>query len=356
MTFFHTPVNFPLISFMVVVVLSIGWSTIFRDPLLFVWDSFPFVQAVSALTFIVLPGVYLLVINFMPDEKQIRIIISLVLIAGAVSAIGNYIGINVPVNSQGLFAMWVISFSLGLVYFDQKLNKFIKILLVLLAVAWLYWGVVINVSWLAGWLPGVGAALLLSFLRSKKWTMVLGAIVIVILVFYNRQYLVSVFQQELNESGISRLSAWAQNWQITKQHLLLGTGPAGYAVYYMNYFPTDAMATHSNFIDLISQMGVIGSLFFLWFFIVHMWRGYKLSLWFAHKRTFIEGVVAASFAGSVCCFIMMGFGDWQLPFAYTQTIEGFDYVVYNWIFMALTEVVYRLYVKSGRLQTEPASK
>jgi hypothetical protein len=29
----------------------------------------------------------------------------------------------------------------------------------------------------------------------------------------------------------------------------------------------------------------------------------------------------------------MAFGDWMLPFAYTQTIAGFDYTVYSWLFI-----------------------
>ncbi len=29
----------------------------------------------------------------------------------------------------------------------------------------------------------------------------------------------------------------------------------------------------------------------------------------------------------------MAFGDWLIPFAYTQSIEGFDYAIYSWLFM-----------------------
>jgi hypothetical protein len=36
---------------------------------------------------------------------------------------------------------------------------------------------------------------------------------------------------------------------------------------------------------------------------------------------------------------MMGFGDWLFPFAYTQTIAGFDFIVYSWLFMGTIPVL-----------------
>jgi hypothetical protein len=35
----------------------------------------------------------------------------------------------------------------------------------------------------------------------------------------------------------------------------------------------------------------------------------------------------------------MGFGDWLFPFAYTQTIAGFDYAVYSWLFMGVVPLL-----------------
>ena len=35
-------------------------------------------------------------------------------------------------------------------------------------------------------------------------------------------------------------------------------------------------------------------------------------------------------------------GDWLFPFTYTQTIAGFDYVVYSWLFMGTILVLDRL--------------
>ncbi len=39
----------------------------------------------------------------------------------------------------------------------------------------------------------------------------------------------------------------------------------------------------------------------------------------------------------------MAFGDWLFPFAYTQTIEGFNYAVYNWLFMGVILALEHMY-------------
>jgi hypothetical protein len=51
------------------------------------------------------------------------------------------------------------------------------------------------------------------------------------------------------------------------------------------------------------------------------------------RRDFSEALVAAALGGTFGCIVIMAFGDWLLPFAYTQTIAGFNYSVYNWLFM-----------------------
>ena len=66
-------------------------------------------------------------------------------------------------------------------------------------------------------------------------------------------------EAEYFESGATRLNAWSTSLELTREHFLFGTGPAGYAAYYMTYIPYSAMATHNNYIDILAQTGVIGS-------------------------------------------------------------------------------------------------
>jgi len=107
------------------------------------------------------------------------------------------------------------------------------------------------------------------------------------------------------------------------------------------------MATHSNYIDILSQTGILGMLFLLSIFGVLLVRGYKLSVQIKGSGNFTEAAINASFAGTIACLVIMAFGDWLFPFAYTQTIEGYSYAVYNWIFMGLIPFFDRAYTNSG---------
>jgi O-antigen ligase len=205
----------------------------------------------------------------------------------------------------------------------------------------------LNITWVAGWLPAIAAIAVLVFFRSKK-LFVLLSVAAIIGVVLNMTYFNDAFLAEQTESGGTRLAAWIINWSVTGKHLLFGTGPAGYAAYYMSYYPTDAMATHNNYVDVIAQTGIVGLVVFLWMFASLALLGYQNCLRLKGRGDFLEAIGQASFAGTLSCIIAMAFGDWLLPFAYTQTIAGFDYAVYNWLFMGCILVLDRM------IRTRPA--
>jgi O-antigen ligase len=124
------------------------------------------------------------------------------------------------------------------------------------------------------------------------------------------------------------------NWRVTGDHLLLGTGPAGYAAYYMSLFPQEATATHSNYVDIIAQTGIVGMGFFVWFLVAmgvtarRAWRRVP-------KDGFMQALAAGCAGGYAAVVTAMSLGDWLLPFAYTQGINGYDYTVWGWVFMGV---------------------
>jgi O-antigen ligase len=210
-----------------------------------------------------------------------------------------------------------------------------------MAVLYVIWGLILHTSWLAGWLPGlvVLAVIIWQYSRRAVALMLVGVLIFAVVNFREFE---KAFAAEEEESGGTRLAAWTQNWRITQDHLLFGTGPAGYAAYYMSYFPTDAMATHSNYIDMLSQNGIFGLTPLLIFFGGLARIGYRLTRRLRRRGDFVEGLANASFAGTIGCIVAMAFGDWVFPFAYTQTIAGFDYAVYSFLFMGATLVLDRL--------------
>lgn len=336
-----SPVNGPLLGFLLVTLFSLIWGILYRDPLVVTWSSFPFVQLASTIVMVMLPGAFLLVANHIENLKLLKAMVAIMLFAGVLGLIRQYGLASLPINVGGLFTMWIITLSAALALFNRGIPLLARGLLLVLAAIWVYWGFGLHISWLAGWLPGLVALGVLAFMRSKKLLVVI-LLVLAIIVGSNLGYYLNQQTREMNESGNTRLEAWNVNWRVTGKHLLFGTGPAGYAAYYMSYFPNDAMASHSNLIDILAQTGVVGFVLCMWFFFSLAWTGYRLATRLRGRGTFTEALANASLAGTVACIISLGFGDWLFPFAYTQTIAGFDHAVYSWLFMGTTLALDRL--------------
>ena len=163
-------------------------------------------------------------------------------------------------------------------------------------------------------------------------------------------------KDEQEESGETRLAAWLVSFRVVKHHWVFGTGPAGYTAYYMTYYPTEAMATHNNYLDILAQTGVVGLIFYLLFFFQVARLGLQLALRLRKERDFLSALAMATFAGTIGGIVMMGFGDWMVPFAYTQSIEGFDFIVHNWMFMGAIVVIEQIVNKrDAELQLEGES-
>ncbi len=338
-----SPVNKPLLGFIFIVLFSTVWSIALRDPLVVVWSSFPFVQIGSAMTMIMLPGAFLLVANHIEDIKLLKGMAAIMLVAGAVAAVAWLTPIKISfVNDGGLFSMWVVGIAVGLFLFIRRIPRLGQLLLVVLAGSWIYIRFFLGITWLSGWLPSFIILAILVFMRSRKLFLILLLLGLIFITVNADYYLGTVLENETNESGHSRLAAWEVNWRVTGKHLIFGTGPAGYAAYYMSYYPTEGMATHNNIIDILAQTGLVGLGLCLWFFLALAWQGYKLCLRLKGQGDFSEALANIAFAGTIGCIMMMVFGDWLLPFAYTQTIAGFDYVVYSWLFLGTIPVLDRL--------------
>jgi hypothetical protein len=329
-----SPVNVPLIGFMVVTVVSLVWSMVFRDPLVVIWGTFPLVQLASTAVMIMLPCALLLVANHIEGQGLLKAMMVVFLAAGFLGLVREFFRLPLPVNADGLFTMWVVTLSISLALFDRQMSWIVRGLLIVMAGGWVYWRFGLHITWVSGWLPPFVALGIVVLVRSKKLFAVL-VLAVAIVAIINLAYLVRAQEEEMDESGHSRLEAWVVNWRVTGKHLLLGTGPGGYAAYYMSYFPHEAMASHSNLIDVAAQTGLVGLFFCVWFFASLAWTGYRLVVRVHGRGDFVEALSAAGLAGTVGCIVALGLGDWLLPFAYTQTIAGFDHAVYSWLFMGM---------------------
>lgn len=340
------PTNVPLLGFAAAVFASLGWGWVFRDVLVRDAGS-PFVPVAAATVMVLLPATFLLVVNLVSSvhwlqvvvwlflaEGLVSLIISLIidLGVGPVSAIRRIVFHNgvMWINTNGLFSMWYLSFAFALALFNRQLRWTWRVALLVYAAGWVYWSFVLRASWLAGWVPTFVALGVVALMRSKWLWLIM---VVVIVIWAGGYYWRTQYESEVQGSGVTRLAAYQVNWSITGKHLLFGTGPAGYASYYMSYFPMEGMATHSNYIDIIGQTGVVGSFFILWFFGAQTVGTYELRRRLRNRGDFAESLAVAVLAGTVGCLVAMALGDWLFPFAYTQGIIAFDEAMFSWFFM-----------------------
>jgi hypothetical protein len=326
--------NLPLMGFIVTSVFSYVWSNAFRDPLVVVWRTWPVVQLGGLAMMILLPGAFLLIANSFSEVHWLKLLCGLLLVIGVFSLVADFFRIGLAfLNTGGLFFLCFVAVAYAQALFNKRLPVWLRLALLGMVGAWLYIYFVRRVGWLSGWMPSFIGLGLVSFFKSKKLLLIFVLLMIVFLGLKWDYYVDTIFATESEGSGDTRLDAWEHNWRVTGKHLLLGTGPAGYAAYYMSYFPGEAMATHSNYIDILSQTGIVGLFFCLWFFGALGWTVFRLCMRLKGTAGFSEGLAHAMLAAWAGCIVAMGLGDWMFPFVYTQTIAGFDYAVYSWVLL-----------------------
>jgi O-antigen ligase len=325
-------VNRPALGFMVVTLVSLVWGNILMDPSVSVPATFIFVQVGAASVMVISPAISLMVGNLITSERQLKLMVGIMLLVGVIGLAENFLNVNLFTVIGGLTSAWVVALAFGLALFNDQIKRRWKWLLFVLVGLWFLWNLVLNINWYAGWLPGLVAVGVIAFQHSKRLFLFFLVLLVVYVAINYAPIMQNIGFKQTND-GDTRLAAWTMNWTVTSQHLLLGTGPAGYAAYYMSLFPNQAMATHNNYIDVLSETGVIGSFFYLWLFGSFAWLGLKVVRRLRGRRDFKEALAVSAFAGLIGCIVIMAFGDWMLPFAYTQTIAGFNYTIYSWLFI-----------------------
>jgi hypothetical protein len=325
--------NIPLLGFVLITFISYVWSSAFRDPLVMVWSSWPFVQIGALAVMVLLPGAFFLASNCLTDLKWIKWLTGIIIAVGILEIVGDYLGLPLDfLQVRPLFPTWFICLAYSQVLFNRRIPTVLRLLLLVAVGAWLHRVFFVQLQWLSAWLPTMLAVGAISFWRSR-WLLVVLLVVALVYGGANLDYLQAAYARESAESGVTRLDAYVHNWQVTGKHFLFGVGPAGYAAYYMSYFPGEAMATHSNYLDVLSQTGIVGLLALLGFFLALALIAWDLLGRTKGRFDFTQAVGVGVSAGLLGVIVAMGLGDWLLPFVYTQTIAGFDYAVYSWVLL-----------------------
>lgn len=356
--FKRSPVNAPVFAFVAVLIFAYAWSTVFRDPLVWVWGSFAVTQAASLLVMVLLPILILLVVNQVRDLRYLQLMTWITVGIGAVVLVSELL--ELPLNvlyyngARGLFTIWVGILAFAQMVFNQSLSYRLRALLLLILAALIYRNLILNNSWLSGWVPLLAALGVLILLRSRK--VAFAAILCLLLaVAWNFETLYQeIVVSEIEEGGLERLDIWRMNLHHVGNHPWFGMGPAGYAVYNMTYHPMDARSTHNNYFDIVAQAGIFGLATFFWLMATLGYIGWRTYRRLAGRGDFQEAFAVASLSGVVAALVSMFLGDWVLPFAYNQTISGFDNAAFTWILWGGMVSLYHM-TGSPTAQATPAT-
>ncbi len=345
-----SPINKPLLFFVGVNIVSYVWSLLIRDPLLLIWPSFPLVQIAALLVNISLPLMALLAANKMDSAKWLQVMLWTLVGLGVVNIVSRLF--NLPSmalvfnGSLGIFPTCVVVSAYSLVLFHKGLRPWHRLLLIALIGASLYYYFVQNRLWLSGWVPMFVGIAVVTFIKSRRLFVVLMLAGTLLAADRLNDLYETIVVANVDEGGLERIALWETNINHVLQHPLFGSGPGGYAVYYMTYNPGSARSTHNNLFDVLAQSGILGLATFMVMMGTFLVIGYKTLKHLGGQPASDQGknmtFAAAGMAVTVSSLVAMLLGDWILPFAYNQTITGFDSAIFGWLMMGGVVALYHI--------------
>lgn len=319
-------------------IVALFWGRATLDPRIIAPDTFIRVQ-LAQLGLIVV-GIGLLVVGadlFRSPAARRNLVISFIVI-GVVALPFRWLQIEpLTLNTAGLFGLWFVSLAWSNAVVNTRLPSYLRIALAVVSIAWVLMAILIEGSWVSGWLPALSAMVAVTLVaRPRLGLASLFAVCIGVSIYFSVFYNLLITSQVAEGSiggDFGRIALIERNISFLGDRLIVGTGPAGYALYYMAFLPDQAMSTHNNFLDMLSHAGIAG---------ITGLAGLLVALFVAGRRTLrkitdqTDRAQAAAVVGAVPGLAgSLMLGDWLIPFVYNQTIAGFDHAVYSWLMLAM---------------------
>jgi O-antigen ligase len=271
------------------------------------------------------------------------------IIGDALPIIGNITYRFFYYSAKGsLFWTWLTALAFGQAVLNQKLDRLRRLLLAMILIVIFYISFVGNRAWSSGWLPPFIAVVVILWFgvpRARKPLLFLS--VIVAAVFASKIYsLVMVGDNQYSLS--TRLAAWQLIGEMVRVDPIFGLGPANY-YWYTPLFPIlgyrVVFNSHNNYVDLIAQTGLVGTVCFIWFSYVVIRLALRLRdhMPDPFARAYVYGVLGG-WAGTL---VAAALGDWVLPFVYNIGYAGLHASLIGWFFLGGLLVLEKLDRRSG---------
>jgi hypothetical protein len=248
-----------------------------------------------------------------------------------------------------MFWMWMVTLPLSQAIYNNHLTLRAKAVLYGIVALTFYVALVQQNDWKSGWVPaGLVAAVLVGWKFRKVVPFFIPFVAAVAI--YLAQDLISTDEY----SWGTRVDAWLVVLDISRVSPIIGLGFANY-YWYAEVFTIRGYRirfnSHSQFVDIVAQTGILGLICFLWIFFEIGRLAYRLmnQLPEGFAKAYAYGIFASVFGAMMAAFLV----DWLLPFAYNIGLDGVRASVLPWIFFGGLISLEQIYLANQK--TEPAS-
>ena len=294
--------------------------------------------------------------NVIREVRWLKIIVWTFIGLGFIYVLGRTLQLSVidkiyahGVYANSMFWMWMVALPLSQAIYNNHLTLRTRILLYGIVALTFYVALVQQNDWKSGWVPAAVAAAVLAGWKFRKVVPFFIPFVAAVAI-YLAQDLISTDEY----SWGTRVDAWLVVLDISRVSPIIGLGFANY-YWYAQIFTIRGYRirfnSHSQFVDIIAQTGILGLICFVWILFEVGRLAYRLmnQLPEGFAKAYAYGVFASVFGALMASFLV----DWLLPFAYNIGLDGVRASVLPWIFfggLISLEQIYLAQPKNGSCQ------
>lgn len=294
--------------------------------------------------------------NVLKEIKWLKIIVWTFIGLGFIYVLGRALHLDVVdriyahgVYANSMFWMWMVTLPLSQAIYNNHLSFRQKTVLYGIVAVTFYVALIQQNDWKSGWVPaGLVAAVLVGWKFRKVLPFTIPFVLMV--VAYLAQDLISTDEY----SWGTRVDAWIVVLDIARVSPIIGLGFSNY-YWYAKIFSIRGYSikfnSHSQFVDIIAQTGILGLACFMWILYEIGRLAYRLmnQLPDGFARAYAYGVFASVFGSLMAAFLV----DWLLPFAYNIGLDGVRASILPWIFFGGLISIEQIYKADQR--TDPVS-
>jgi len=234
-----------------------------------------------------------------------------------------------------LFWTWLVTIAFSQGFFNHNLGTRTRGAIIVVFFATLFVIFKNFIAWTSGWMPALISIVVILLIAKPRLAIPLYFVGFIILLFLMQQTINDVIMVGDNSYSLStRLEAWSILTNVMKKSPIFGVGPANY-YWYTPLFSIRGynvkFNSHSQYIDLLAQTGLLGFAAYLWFFVSTGLLAWKLKD--RSHRDFNQAYVLGTLGGIVGTLVSGALGDWVIPFYYNVNLGGFRASMLSWLFL-----------------------